>query len=101
MEFSFTAGELDPTREEEGEGGEGGGEAEGGLFTIGGVDSSSTDLSEKERVEEKGDEGRMNSSPSHVDELRQRRLQRFHSMPTATSTVETESVKTESDRTDQ
>lgn len=73
-QYSFTAGELDPqrSREEEGEQQE-----RGGLFTVGETNSSSTG-GEEER-EDSGGPGE--GSPTGMDELRQRRLQRFHSVP--------------------
>ena len=88
-EYSFTAGDVGPTtttaaarREGEGEEGGGGKEERKGLFTVGDTDSGSASVlgaPEGGGNVSEGDEG--NVSPSRVDEVRQRRLQRFHSMP--------------------
>lgn len=83
--FSFSAADLSQSASREGEGQGGGGGGGGkGVEEIG-----ATSLSKEEQPisftvgarEEVGDgEAR---SPAHVDELRQRRLQRFHSMPSS------------------
>ena len=70
-EYSFSAGQLDPQRSrEEEEDGE-----RGGLFSVGETDSNGGG-----REEEREGDG-VEESPSDMDELRQRRLQRFHSLP--------------------
>ena len=93
-QYSFTAGELDPvttrvgekeTQNEEEE------ERSRGLFTVGESSASlpaaeggtiSADGHTEGSTEEGGSGGQESGvSPTHVDELRQRRLQRFHSMP--------------------
>ena len=100
-EFSFTAQEVDTsTQRDEGEG-EGDereqeGEEEGeegrtGLFTVGETEASSASLrvtgeGSKVSVDLNKDESG-SISPTAVDELRQRRLQRFHSMPASPVTT--------------
>ena len=86
-EFSFSTSQLSPQRardktEERGKR-EGGGER--GLFTVGESPTSSGDRATEAGGEE--DSSEVDGSPSNMDELRQRRLQRFHSMPAVSSAV--------------
>lgn len=77
-QYSFTAGSLDPSTREEGET-----QNEGTRFTIGETDTESPPaalVADGDR-EEGNDAEESGVSPTHVDELRQRRLQRFNSMP--------------------
>ncbi|CAI8037465.1 E3 ubiquitin-protein ligase synoviolin [Geodia barretti] len=82
-EYSFTAGQLDPQKSREREEGEEEEEEEReegerrGLFTVGETNSSSASIAGGEG----GSGGPGEGSPAAVDELRQRRLQRFHSLP--------------------
>ena len=108
-QYSFSAADLNPDTQREGEtGGEGRGGGGGGLFSIGETasESSSASLvasgtgtvsadggSEVGGIEEK-------QSPTHVDELRQRRLQRFHSLPASLTAPLVEDRAEAEDRTD-
>ena len=82
-QYSFTAGQLDPQRSREEEEGEQ--QERGGLFTVGETNSSSAG-GEEER-EDSGGPGE--GSPTGMDELRQRRLQRFHSVPAVSQVTAT------------
>ena len=98
-QYSFTAGDLNPATRREGEtqNEEGEGEEKGrGLFSIGEtvMESSSPSLvalgagTSSADGGGEGDSGAdgNNLPPTHVDELRQRRLQRFHSSPASPET---------------
>lgn len=74
-QYSFTAGNLDPSTQREGE-------SQETKFTVGETDAESRLGAEGDR-EEGSDADESGVSPTHVDELRQRRLQRFNSMPTS------------------
>lgn len=74
-QYSFTAGNLDPSTQREGES-----QDRETKFTVGETDAESRLGVEGDR-EEGSDADESGVSPTHVDELRQRRLQRFNSMP--------------------
>lgn len=74
-QYSFTAGNLDPSTQREEE-------SQETKFTVGETDAESRLGAEGDR-EEGSDADESGVSPTHVDELRQRRLQRFNSMPTS------------------
>ena len=95
-QYSFTAGELDPVtqRTDKRDTQNMTEEKRTGLFTIGESSASlaveggtiAADGDTEGPAEEGGGENRV--SPTHVDELRQRRLQRFHSMPVVRVTAD-------------
>ena len=81
-DFSFSAAELSQSASTEGEGQGGGGGGEGGVEEIGATSLSKEDQPISFSVGAREDVGDGETrSPEHVNELRQRRLQRFHSMP--------------------
>ena len=88
-EYSFTAGQLDPQRSRERE--EDDDEGEGiGLFTVGGTNSISASIAPGGGEGERGESGSSGEgSPTAMDELRQRRLQRFHSVPAVSQVAAT------------